>query len=256
MCRSNRIRHGLLALIAIASLACLASCGSGEGRSSRTPAGAPATTAAQGDDLFADLPTASDIGNGYRIQQSSRTDPPEPFDPSTTTTTTANRFNVFDKFCPGARWPRLGARPDVDGVEYVKFVGEDDREVSVGLAPVSSSLDQDGMNQLKDAINSCGTFTNERGGIVDTNTVRADAVEDVGDYGIDIHWTSDTSVKGQQDLPMDLATSTRTYLVVVDDVLVAVEGDGGFDLDEMATVSGDEDLVPVVAQATVKRLEG
>lgn len=55
---------------------------------------------------------------------------------------------------------------------------------------------------------------------------------------------------------MGLSNSTRTYLLVVDDVLVAVRGDGGFDLAKMTTVSHDDALVCVVAQATVERLEG
>lgn len=250
--RRVRIGFGLLAVLAVVSSAVLSSCGGGDG-SSEGSAGTTTTTAARNSRLIVALPRASDVGSGYRVEKSSRTHRPEPFDPATTTTTTATRFNRLDASCPGARWPRLGARPDVAGVEYVQFQREDDREISVGLTPVPAALDRAGMDRLLDAINACGTFTNERGGVVSTSTVRAERIEGVGDYGIDIHSSNDMGVEGQ-DLPMDLSTSSRTYLLVVDDILVAVEADGGFDPDELATVSGDDDLVPAVAQTTVERL--
>lgn len=203
-------------------------------------------------DLFSKLPEADAIGRGYRVERSSLTDPPEMPDPAKTTTTTATSYNILDKFCPGANWPRLDNQPDLPGVQYVEFVDKADREVSVGLAPVPPTLDRDGMARLLAKLNDCGTINEDHGFATSTHTYRADAISDVGDYGIDIHWSSKSAVP---DGSVSMDMSQRTYLFVVNDTLVAVEADGGFDLDRMQTVSGDDDLVPLVSKAAALRLK-
>lgn len=220
-----------------------------------TSAGASTSSTKKRSALFSKLPDATAIGHGYRVRKTSLTDPPEPFDPATTTTSTKTSFNVFDRYCPGANWPRLDSRPDVAGVEYVEFVGTDERELSIGLAPVPESLDRDGMAQLRKKINDCGTITDEQGFAVSTDEMRADEIQGIGDYGIDIHWTSSMAMKNGGASPMG-GLSSRTYLFVVNDTLVAVEAGGGFDLDELHTVTGDDDLVPDVAKITAERLKG
>jgi len=251
--RSSRVALllGVLLLIGV-----VASCSSDDqGR----PLGRGSTDASRArSELASKLPGADSVGEGYRVRANSFTEPPEPFDPAMTTTTTAQRYNTLDKFCPGARWPALDAHPDVAGVEYVRFVGEDEREVTVGLAPLPPSLDRAGMTELRQAINDCGTIRDDQGSAVSITTLSADDETDAGDYGIDIRSSVEVTAAGDEGGSIGGPSgplSKRTYLFVVDDTLVSVVAENGFDLDQLGTVSGDDDLVPTVAQATADRLE-
>lgn len=248
--RSTVLAFALVLLLA----AGLSSCSSGGDTSAAS--GSTDAPASADTDLASKLPGAAAVGDGYRLRANSFTEPPEPFDPATTTTTTATRFNTLDRSCPGARWPTLDAHPDVEGVEYVRFAKDDDREITVGLAPLPDSMDRNTMTQLLEAINECGTVTDEAGPAVLTTTVHAEPLTDVGDYGIDIRQTfATTFASDPAGNPMG-PSSQRTYLFVEDDTLVSVVADGGFALDQLHTLAPDEDLVPTVAAATAKRIAG
>lgn len=259
--RRRRIEHrchiwrASIALGGLALVAALASCSSDSVGTAKSGARESTDSTSARSVLASKLPGVAAVGDGYRLRANSFTEPPEPFDPATTTTTTATRFNTVDRRCPGARWPRLDARPDVAGVEYVEFIGEDERELTVGLAPLPDSLDPDGMTALADAINECGTITDDEGFAVTTIALSAAPVEGVGDYGIDIRSTVDVAAAGEQPGAPTGPISKRTYLFVVGETLVAVVAENGFDIDQLATVTPDGDLVPAVARATAERLE-
>ena len=184
-----------LTLAVVAIVALLTSCGvdgdtagtaTTRPRTTTTTATTTITTTTGRAGLFGKLPDSEAIGHGYHLDRSSRTHPPKPFDPATTTTTTATSFNVIDRHCPGANWPRLDSSPDVAGVEYVKFVDKDERELWVGVAPKPSSMDRSEMSRLLHAIQACGKITENNGPIIEIDKLTATEVGDLGDYGIDI----------------------------------------------------------------------
>lgn len=201
----------------------------------------PTTTEPSGRDfttseLQAILPTAAEVGQGYRVKPD---------------TGGGNNNDVeveaaLTAACPGIEeaFANFGTEDD-DGTENenvveVSMEDDDERgfEVKVNAEP---SLDPATVDGQIDVINGCEPFTFDGGDGSDiTMTMQADRTDAFGEVAVD--FTLELLIENDQlPVPVDLTFASRSFLV--DTVSVTVTVSDGLDTKAFETIGRDTDLL-------------
>lgn len=182
------------------------------------------------DELEALLPSASDIGDGYREVPSDDDDDdaPDEFD------------QALEDACPGAA--EMMGDDDGDPADKVErtFEADDGRTVAVGFDRTPRNLDEDSLEEVIELVAGCGTINAEVDGFdmaIDLSVERDDAY---GDRGA-VMTAALTMDHPQLPAPIDMTMRARVFLV--GPISVMVEVMDGVDDATFETIPGDTALL-------------
>lgn len=185
------------------------------------------------DELEALLPQASDIGPGYAVVETS-----EEEDGGNEATQAA-----LEEACPEASEFFADEEDEDDKLER-EFSGEQDRSVTVGLDPTPRNLEEDTLDAVIAAINSCTSASLTQDGFDMTLDLAAERDDTYGERGaqLDMQVTM-----AHPQLPEPLTLDFRMRVFVVDSVSATIEVTSGVDEQTLTPVPGDFDLLDSLA---------
>lgn len=188
------------------------------------------------EDLEALMPDAADIGPDYELTA----DVEEEDEPS-------GSDAAIEEQCPGAA--QFMSHDDATSdAAYRLFETADDREIEVKLDPTPNpNFDEGRMDEVIDAINSCGTIEVQEAGFTMTLDIRAAAEGTFGDRGVVMSMLA-TMDHAELLAPLELEFSARAFVVgSVAVSLSSADGITGRTAEEVRVVPGDHDLLDSLA---------
>lgn len=185
-------------------------------------------------ELEALLPDASAIGAGYSEVE------PEQDDSGDDDRATQQ---ALEEACPDAAELFADAEDEDDAVER-EFAGDHERSVTVGFDPTPRNLDDDTLDQVVDAVNSCRPASIAQDGFDMTLELAAERDDTYGERGalVDMQVTM-----AHPQLPEPLTLEFRMRVFLVGSVSATIEVTSGVDGSTMTPVPGDFDLLDSLA---------
>jgi hypothetical protein len=258
-------RHPLLALLVlIPVLALVAGCGASGGKDA-LDTGATATTTTGGDDGSEDrpstealvdiLPTADDIGNGYKMSDENLGDEADDEDSDEQGTGSEEGPDPTEQAmieqCPGAKFlEELDDSGESTTEISREFENEAEATIEVALDPEPPKFTEDTVDKLVEALSDCGTIEAEDGeGGTFTMTMKAEDYDDHGDFGVAVEMDAEYTMMGST-----VPIAFRGVIFSVDGTAVSVVATSGLDEDTFEQVDGDYDLLPDLADLMEERV--
>lgn len=194
------------------------------------------------EELEALLPDASAIGPGY-TEVAAEEDDDSGDDEATQ--------QALEEACPDAAELLADADDEDDEVER-EFAGEHDRSVTVGFDPTPRNLEDDSLDQVVDAINSCQPASVTQDGFDMTLELAAERDDTYGERGalVDLVVTM-----AHPQLPEPLTMDFRMRVFLVGSVSATIEVSSGIDESTVTPVPGDFDLLDSLAPQLEADLE-
>lgn len=242
-----------VATVLVGAALLLAGCGASGGEDAKaddTTTTAPATTTAPeddkttttadgsdpgdgptSDDLEALLPSAADIGDGWKVDTSDDDSDSSALD------------KAIEEQCPDAT---ALATDDDESTDSVKrsYVDGADRQIQVELSPSAMEVEDDFLDELVTAINDCPDVTFTEGTVTTSLDLEAQTSEDYGDQAVQLHVAASiTEASLSEPVTLDLyALVFRT-----EEVGVRITASDGLDSDTLEVTPSDGDQLTALA---------